>query len=220
MSVYVQYGKVGKPIKYTTLPTASATLNGVIGQVGEDIYLCNGTTWEKLNSGVVQDIKGISFGTPVNGFYTTAKMYPLSQGVYNNCVPSYFCENLFVNKTSTILSYWFFAKDVKTITFDETITHISTNAFNGCTNITKMTIPSSVTSIDDMALYTGKAGTNTSFTFLGTTPPTIVAPDAVNSGTFNISGLAAIFVPASAVNTYKTATNWAGLADYIQAIAN
>ena len=44
MSVYVQYGKVGKPIKYTTLPTASATLNGVIGQVGEDIYLCNGTT--------------------------------------------------------------------------------------------------------------------------------------------------------------------------------
>ena len=77
MSVYVQYGKVGKPIKYTTLPTASATLNGVIGQVGEDIYLCNGTTWEKLNSGVVQDIKGISFGTPVNGFYTTVKLYPL-----------------------------------------------------------------------------------------------------------------------------------------------
>ena len=37
---------------------------------------------------------------------------------------------------------------------------------------------------------------------------------------FQSHNLASIFVPASAVNTYKTATNWADLADYIQAIAN
>ena len=48
MAVYVQYGKVGKPILYSTLPTASADLNGVIGQVGDNVYQCDGTQWVAL----------------------------------------------------------------------------------------------------------------------------------------------------------------------------
>ena len=50
MAVYVQYGKVGKPILYSTLPTASADLNGVIGQVGNNVYQCDGTQWVALAS--------------------------------------------------------------------------------------------------------------------------------------------------------------------------
>lgn len=48
MAVYVQYGKVGKPILYSTLPTASADLNGIIGQVGNNVYQCDGTQWVAL----------------------------------------------------------------------------------------------------------------------------------------------------------------------------
>lgn len=50
MAIYVQYGKVGKPILYSTLPTASADLNGVIGQVGNNVYQCDGTQWVALAS--------------------------------------------------------------------------------------------------------------------------------------------------------------------------
>lgn len=50
MAIYVQYGKVGKPILYSTLPTASADLNGVIGQVGDKVYQCDGTQWVALAS--------------------------------------------------------------------------------------------------------------------------------------------------------------------------
>ena len=48
MAVYVQYGKVGKPILYTTLPTASADLKDVIGQVGDEVFQCDGTQWVAL----------------------------------------------------------------------------------------------------------------------------------------------------------------------------
>lgn len=50
MAIYVQYGKVGKPILYSTLPTASADLNGIIGQVGDNVYQCDGTQWVALAS--------------------------------------------------------------------------------------------------------------------------------------------------------------------------
>lgn len=50
MAIYVQYGKVGKPIIYSTLPTPTAELKNVIGQVGQNIYLCDGTQWILLST--------------------------------------------------------------------------------------------------------------------------------------------------------------------------
>ena len=45
MPNFVQYGKVGKPIVYNTLPTASEDLKGVCGQVEDKIYICDGSNW-------------------------------------------------------------------------------------------------------------------------------------------------------------------------------
>ena len=50
MSVFVQYGKVGKPIVYNTLPVASEDLKGVCGQVEDKIYICDGSNWDLFSN--------------------------------------------------------------------------------------------------------------------------------------------------------------------------
>lgn len=40
MAQFVQYGKIGLPIKYKTLPTPSKSILGVIGEVNNIIYRC------------------------------------------------------------------------------------------------------------------------------------------------------------------------------------
>ena len=50
MPNFVQYGKVGKPIVYNTLPTASEDLKGVCGQVEDKIYICDGSNWNLYSS--------------------------------------------------------------------------------------------------------------------------------------------------------------------------
>ena len=50
MSNAVQFGKIGLPIKYNTLPTANSNLTGVIGIANNKYYKCNGTSWEEIVS--------------------------------------------------------------------------------------------------------------------------------------------------------------------------
>ena len=50
MPNFVQYGKVGKPIVYNTLPTASEDLKGVCGQVEDKIYICDGSNWNLFSN--------------------------------------------------------------------------------------------------------------------------------------------------------------------------
>lgn len=50
MSNAVQFGKIGLPIKYNTLPTATSNLTGVIGIANNKYYKCNGTSWEEIVS--------------------------------------------------------------------------------------------------------------------------------------------------------------------------
>jgi hypothetical protein len=73
-------------------------------------------------------------------------------------------------------------------------------------NVT-FTIPASVTTIESEAFNK----TSTTITCLGTTPPTL-------PNTFTLGSVTAIYVPASAVETYKTATNWDSYAAKIFAI--
>lgn len=94
---------------------------------------------------------------------------------------------------------------------------IGDNAFSSCVSLTSLTIPASVTNINDRALsigsyadfYNGKG----TITFLGTIPPTI------SSKTFHQSYLEKIIVPKGCGEAYKTATNWANFADYIEEAA-
>lgn len=50
MAQTVQIGKIGLPIKYNTLPTATSNLTGVIGIANNKYYKCNGTSWEEIVS--------------------------------------------------------------------------------------------------------------------------------------------------------------------------
>jgi hypothetical protein len=89
------------------------------------------------------------------------------------------------------------------------VTTISADVFHYCNKLLSLTIPASVTTIGTSALNTGSTTNKATFRFEGTTPPSI------ESSTFYASYLDKIEVPMSAVDVYKTTTNWSKFADYI-----
>lgn len=76
-------------------------------------------------------------------------------------------------------------------------------------NYTSITLPSTFTSFDDQDMIGSSA---TTLTMKSTTPPT------AERDNFGGAGLTAIYVPASAVDTYKAASGWSNFASIIQAI--
>ena len=78
---------------------------------------------------------------------------------------------------------------------------IGNNAFYECDALTSITLPAGVTSIVTFAFYS--CSDLTTVTCLATTPPTM------GSNVFSSShALKAIYVPASSVSAYRTATFW------------
>ena len=86
---------------------------------------------------------------------------------------------------------------------------IGNNVFYNTTNLTKVTIGPNCRSIDASGLKCGSSSNKCTFTFLGTTPPTIT------TSTFDTTKLNKIIVPKGYGETYKTATNWTSFASYI-----
>lgn len=114
----------------------------------------------------------------------------------------------FCNKTTGITS----------ITIPNSVTSIRGHAFDGCTGLNSIVIGTGITLIGDSA-------TSNTTVFLGctnlssiqinaTTPPTL---SKVTCG--SIPSTTTIYVPSSAVSTYKSATNWSTIASQIQAIS-
>jgi hypothetical protein len=83
-------------------------------------------------------------------------------------------------------------------------------AFDGCSSMASCTIGSGVTSIGQFAFL--NCSGLTSITCLAPTPPSI------DSYMFNTTNNCPIYVPASSLETYKSATNWSSYADRIQPI--
>ena len=96
------------------------------------------------------------------------------------------------------------------ITIPSSITNIENSTFNGCSSLTSITIPDGVTRIGNSAFSSCKA--LTSATCLATTPPSL------GYYAFNDTNNCPIYVPASSLESYKTASNWSTYADRIQAI--
>ena len=91
------------------------------------------------------------------------------------------------------------------------VTSIGQYTFYQCSSLTSITIPDGVTSIGNGA-FNSCSGL-TSITVNATTPPTLG-----NAYAFTNTNNCPIYVPASSVETYKSASGWSTYADRIQAI--
>ena len=101
--------------------------------------------------------------------------------------------------------------NVTSITLPSGVKSIETYAFYGCSALASITLPSGVTSIGTSAFYGCSALMK--LTVLASTPPTL--------GTSVLVGVPAtcsIRVPAGSVAAYKAAPNWSARAAYITAI--
>ena len=97
--------------------------------------------------------------------------------------------------------------------------YIENEAFSSAVCLTHITIPASVVSIGSKAFegagyqHDGTGDGMTDITFLSSTPPSI------SSDTFdNMVSDCPLYVPAEAVDAYKSATNWSRYASRIQAM--
>lgn len=101
-------------------------------------------------------------------------------------------------------------KSLTSITIPNSVTSLGEKAFEFCSGLTRVTIGSGVTSISSRA-FEG-CSSLTSVTSLATTPP------ALGSNAFFNTNDCPIYVPASSVNSYKTASGWSDYANRIVSI--
>lgn len=95
----------------------------------------------------------------------------------------------------------------------DSVTSISSGAFNNCTGLTSVTIPNSVTSIGESAFY-GCSGL-TGIILLPTTPPTL------GSSAFDSISSSSVFtVPKGTLDAYKAASGWSSYTSKMVEAAN
>lgn len=97
------------------------------------------------------------------------------------------------------------------VTIPSGVTSIGSNVFFQCTSLTSIDIPNTVTGIGNYAFYS--CTSLKSATVRATTPPTLG-----NSIFYIISANLVIYVPSESVETYKSASGWSTYASRIQAI--
>ena len=128
---------------------------------------------------------------------------------FNNCIA---LKNISFPDSITAISLAVLGgcSALTSFTIPNNVKTIGSSAFYGCEALTSLTIPSKVSSINSAALQIGTTEAKATITMLSTTPPTIA------TNTFKTARLEKIIVPKGTGATYKAATNWSALADYIQ----
>ena len=101
--------------------------------------------------------------------------------------------------------------NLQSVELGDCVTSIADVAFGFCSSLASVTIPDSVTTIGNY-VFTECSGLF-SVTVESTTPPSL-GSDAFTNTSSNL----VIYVPASSVSAYKSATNWSNYASRIQAI--
>ena len=175
----------------------SCTIHNGITSIGNNaFYACSGLTSITIPSGVT------SIGNEAFSHCTALTSITIPNGVTS--IGNYtfaFCSSLTGN-----------------LTIPSGITTLNEAVFRGCSSLTTVTIPSGITAIEYMAFY--NCTSLTSITCLATTPPSLapsISPTYSNE-VFTNTNDCPIYVPATSVNTYKSASGWSDYASRIQAI--
>ena len=125
----------------------------------------------------------------------------------NRSLPSITIPN---GVTSIGLSAFSHCSSLSSITIPNGVTSIGGSAFYGCGSLSSITIPNGMISIGDSTFY-GCSGIKFYDFTAATAVPTLTYANAFS----NIAADCEIRVPASLVDTWKAATNWATYADHI-----
>ena len=113
-------------------------------------------------------------------------------------------------QVTSLESYSFASNPLTTLTLHEGLITIGSRAFLNNSQLSSVVIPSSVTSMGDMC-FAGCTGM-TEMILSRTTPPTL-GSNAFATSTFTI------YVPDSAVATYKAASSWSSYASRVKGIS-
>ena len=96
--------------------------------------------------------------------------------------------------------------------FESEVFKVGRNAFYKCSDLTSVSFPN-VTNIDIAAFL---SCSNLTTIYVGTNTSTVCTLSNTNAFS-NCTNLTNIYVPASLVDSYKSATNWSNYADKIKA---
>ena len=173
----------------------SCTIGSGLTSIGNfTFFQCSGLT--RLNSNV-DGVFNIPSGVTSIGYYAFYNCSSLTSIV----IPS--------GVTSIGDAAFYNCSGLTSINIPDSVTSIDSDAFRNCTSLTSCTIGSGLTSIGGGVFYSCSG--LTSITVNATTPPTL------GEFAFDSTSNYPIYVPASSVNAYKSATNWSNYADRIQA---
>lgn len=185
--------KIRDYIFYRSSVRGNITFPNSVTTIGN--YAFNNSGIESINTGEVQTIGQYTFGgcRSMTSLYLSDSLTSIGHTTFQSCS----------NLTQVRLSQ------------NAQFTTLPYNAFQYCSKLKNLTIPSNITNINSSALDIGGTvpGDKATITFLSTIPPTI------STSTFSAVKLEKIIVPAGSGEAYKTATNWANFADYIEEAA-
>lgn len=117
---------------------------------------------------------------------------------------------IFPDSVVTIENSYTYGSCLRELKFGKKVWKIDSNAFSGFEGcISEITIPASVKILNNSCFY-GLRNIKT-YRFKPETPPTLASSTSLAV----MEGVTKIYVPKGTADAYKSATNWAALADYI-----
>ncbi len=171
--------------------TESITFGNSIKEIGCYAFYDWDNKGNKTEFASVEDLCKINFGCVyANPLYRTHHLYINGKEI----------EDLVIPNSIEQIGYCTFVgcSNLKSVTIPNSVKTIGGYAFSGCSGLTSITIPESVTNINDYAFNDCQNLANV--VCMPTVPPTI------NEDPFTMADI--IYVPAVAVNNYKSAKIW------------
>ena len=173
---------------------ASVTIGNSVTSIDNNAFSgCSGLTKAEFAS--IESLCKIDFSDMAsNPLYYAKHLYVNGQEVKDLVIP---------NSVTNIGGYAFYnCSSLTSVTIPESVTSIGDNAFNYCSNMKSLTIPESVTNIGNGAFYNCSSLTSV-YCMAEQVPTTNI--NAFDS--YDVES-ATLYVPASAVDAYKSTEPW------------